>query len=235
MLKYGARRFVIEIWKDVIGYEGYYQVSDIGNVRSLDRIVPRKGGVGRLIKGKDMSLIKNEDGYLTVKLSKDGVSRRIHVHRVVAEAFIENPDKLEEVNHKDYDRTNNAVDNLDWISHGDNVRYSISGGRHFCTRNLNGPNNPNYGNGMALKKFYQEHPENLLKCGKPGKSNPRATPVRLFDSDKRYVRDFDYFGECAEYLIDKGFVNSTVNSVRDKISKKSRNGKPYANHYFELI
>ncbi len=204
-------------------------------MRSLDRIVSGKGGIERLKKGKDMSLMVNMDGYLTAKLSKNGVSRRVPVHRLVAEAFIENLDNLKEVNHKDYDRANNAVENLEWISHADNVRYSIAGGRHFCTRDLKGANNPNYGNGEALKRFYQEHPENLQKCGSPGRSNPRATPVRLFDLNRKFIADFDYFGECAEYLINNGFTKSNLESVRWRVSERSRDGKLYANHYFELI
>jgi len=198
-------------------------------------VISGKGGIKRFKKSREMSLMQNMDGYLTAKLSKNSVSKRIPVHRLVAEAFIENPYDLEEVNHKDYNRANNTVDNLEWISHGDNVRYSIAAGRHFCTRDLRGENNPNYNNGDALRRTYAEHPEMKQKCGLPGKVNPRATPVRLFDSKRKFIADFDYFGECADYLINNGFTKSNLESVRWRISERSRNGKLYANHYFELI
>lgn len=202
-------------------------------MRSLDRYVTNgKDGI-RFRPGKPKALTLNTDGYLTVHLSRDGMLKRIGVHRLVAEAFIPNPDMLSEVNHIDYDRTNNNVYNLEWVSHGDNVRYSIAGGRHYCTRDLVGKNNPNYGND-TLKRRFAEHPEEALKQGRPGKQNGRATPVTLFDINKEFISEFDYFGECAEYLIENGYTNAKLDCVRCKISERAKDGRLYAKHYYKI-
>lgn len=110
-----------EIWKDIKGYEGLYQVSNLGNVRSVDRIVLRNGiQVPR--KGKILNQIKFGD-YLTVHLSKNGIKKHFRIHRLVAEAFLSNPDNLPIVNHKDYNVFNNNVDNLEWCSYKYNNNY----------------------------------------------------------------------------------------------------------------
>lgn len=108
-----------EIWKDIIGYEGYYQISNYGNVRSLDRIDCKN----RFRKGKDCKKILTEDGYYKAGLSKNGVEKRHFIHRLVALHFIENPNNLECVNHKDENKINNCVDNLEWCSREYNNNY----------------------------------------------------------------------------------------------------------------
>lgn len=105
-----------EIWKDIEGYEGLYEVSNMGRVKSLNY---RKTGKEKIMKGLD-----NGKGYLFVVLCKDGKDKKYRINRLVAQAFLENPDNLPEVNHKDKIRTNNNVDNLEWVSHEYNVEYS---------------------------------------------------------------------------------------------------------------
>ena len=107
-----------EIWKDIEGYEGLYQVSNLGRVKSLNY---RKTG-----KEKCLVLNKNRDNYLQVCLCKNGETDYPYVQRLVLEAFDSNPDNLPEVNHKDKNRENNRLDNLEWISHQDNIDYSLS-------------------------------------------------------------------------------------------------------------
>ena len=110
-----------EIWRPVVGYEGLYEVSNTGRVRSLDRYVKGKGY--RLHKGKVLSPIKNKDGYLTVNLCCNGKIQHKTIHRLVIQTFIPNPDNLPEVNHLDEDKTNNSVDNLEWCTCSYNNNY----------------------------------------------------------------------------------------------------------------
>ena len=119
-----------EIWKDIHEYEGYYQVSNKGNVRSLDRYVVanNKGGT-KLLKGRSMKLTQTKGrdghGYMAVNLRKNGTSKVKLVHILVAEAFLPNLDKLPTVNHIDGDKTNNNVNNLEWCSYRDNNIHAL--------------------------------------------------------------------------------------------------------------
>ena len=113
-----------EIWKDIEGYEGYYQISNLGNVKSLARNVIRSDGVIQPHKERIMDKRVSIDGYYIAKLTVNRKSKSIGIHILVARHFIPNPDNLPEVNHKDLDRKNNRVDNLEWCTHQDNVRYS---------------------------------------------------------------------------------------------------------------
>ena len=114
----------MEIWKDVVGYEGYYQVSNLGAVRSLDRV--KKSGSGHhVIKGKVLKTKKETNGYLRVSLSVNGVKKLESVHRLVAKAFIPNDDSENlTINHKDCNKENNRVENLEWCKQAENNRHA---------------------------------------------------------------------------------------------------------------
>ena len=125
-------------YKPVKNYEGFYEVSATGIVRSLDRRIIIKGNKNRRIKGKVLSPKCNGDGYLFVTLSKEGSAKTCYVHRLVADAFIPNPRRLGEVNHKNGVKSDNTLDNLEWISHAGNVQHAYDnhlnknqGGGHF--------------------------------------------------------------------------------------------------------
>lgn len=127
----------MEYWRDIKGYEGLYQVSNYGRVRSLDRYIKRNGGKLWLKKGTILNTTKKQ-GYYTVNLWKDGSNKFYNVHRLVAEAFIPNPYNLPCVNHKDEDKTNNSVwvngdgtvdlekSNLEWCDYQYNNTYGTS-------------------------------------------------------------------------------------------------------------
>ena len=125
-----------EIWKDIEGYEDLYQVSNYGRVRSLDRyITSKKNGNTRIFYGKIMKPQKAiRDGYICVMLSKDSNKKYAKVHRLVAQAFIRNPDNLPEVNHKDEDKLNNCVWNLEWCTRSYNENYGTKRERGWDTR-----------------------------------------------------------------------------------------------------
>lgn len=109
-----------EGWRPVPGYEGIYEVSNLGRVRSLDRIKRN----GRGMKGRIVKLQEHpKTGYVAIGLYKDGTEKMTLVHRLVALAFIPNPDNLPEINHKDEDKTNNKADNLEWCNRTYNNNY----------------------------------------------------------------------------------------------------------------
>lgn len=112
-----------EIWKDIKGYEGLYQVSSYGRVRSLDRIVVYSNGDKHFYKGRIIKPFSDKDGYLLCNLSKNTKPKTSKVHRLVAEAFIPNPNSLPQVNHRDEDKTNNHVENLEWCDGKYNKNY----------------------------------------------------------------------------------------------------------------
>ena len=103
-----------EIWKDVKNYEGLYQVSNLGKVKSLARH-GTKGGILKPILTE----------YLCINASKNNKIKKLKIHRLVAEAFIPNPDNLPQINHKDGNKLNNIVSNLEWVSSKENVRHAI--------------------------------------------------------------------------------------------------------------
>ena len=120
-----------EIWKDIVGFEGYYMVSNMGNVKSLNYRMTGKEGI---LKPSD-----NGTGYLQVILCKDGKSKHCYVHQLVATAFCENPYGYTEVNHKDEDKTNNCADNLEFCSRSYNCNYG-TGNKRSSEKQRNDPN-----------------------------------------------------------------------------------------------
>lgn len=124
----------IEIWKDVVGYEGFYQVSNLGRVKSVDRTVPYPNskylnGTGtRKFYGKILTLTNDGGGYSKVTLRKSGNQVAGKVHRLVAEAFLVKPDGKDYVNHKDGIRTNNNAENLEWCTSQENAQHAASRG-----------------------------------------------------------------------------------------------------------
>lgn len=119
-----------EIWKDIPGYEGYYEVSTLGNVRSIDRFVKSPTTDRLPIKGKPKSVCTDKYGYLHVCLSKEHKTWYPTVHRLVALAFIPNPDNKPCIDHIDGDKLNNRLENLRWCTVKENNRNPITIKRH---------------------------------------------------------------------------------------------------------
>ena len=118
----------IEIWKDVVGYEGFYQVSSLGRIRSYDRHVNHNYGGMAIKKGKILSQTDNSSGYLSVGLTKYNRTRTTRVNRIVAKAFIPNPENKPQVNHRDGSKHNNIASNLEWATASENVIHSWRNG-----------------------------------------------------------------------------------------------------------
>ena len=105
-----------EVWKDIEGYEGRYQVSNLGRVKRVT--------TGRILKS-----CKNRGGYLYVNLCKQGVVSNKRIHRLVAQAFIPNPENKSDINHIDEDKTNNTVTNLEWTTRKENLNHGTHNDR----------------------------------------------------------------------------------------------------------
>lgn len=111
----------IEEWRDVKNYEGLYQVSNLGRVRSLYKF----GSDGRLIKGKVLKGGMYSNGYKFVCLRKESINKNHSIHRLVAKMFITSNSSNLVVNHLDGDKTNNRVDNLEWCTQSENLKHAV--------------------------------------------------------------------------------------------------------------
>lgn len=117
-----------EIWKDIKGYEGFYQISNLGKVKSLKRTISfRRNGVNNTIKVKTIILSpgKYRGGYLQVSLNKRGKGTTNKMHRLVGQAFIPNPENKPCINHLNGIKTNNYAQNLEWCTYEENNRHAI--------------------------------------------------------------------------------------------------------------
>lgn len=145
-----------EIWKDIIGYEGLYQVSSLGRVRSLDRYDSRN----HFRNGRMLKLSYNTVGYLSVGLHSNGKAKMYMVHRMVAQAFIPNPNNLPIINHKDENPSNNSVENLEWCTAKYNSNYGTRNDRIRTTSIKNG-----YWSGLSeeeyKKKYYHKNKDKI--------------------------------------------------------------------------
>ena len=119
----------MEVWKPIKDYEEFYEVSNYGRIRSKDRIKKVPFGRSGIQKGKVIKLQLNSRGYVRVVLSNQFGKKAFLVHRLVAAAFIENPNGLPVINHKDFNPLNNNADNLEWTTPLGNTRYSLDRGR----------------------------------------------------------------------------------------------------------
>lgn len=123
-----------EIWKDIPSYEGYYQVSNFGNFRSLPRIIKYKSNGTRKYPAKYLLTETTKDNYQRVVLMKDGVKKRYQAHRLVAITFIPNPDNKLCINHIDGNKSNNNVLNLEWCTYSENTIHAIKTGLYDTSK-----------------------------------------------------------------------------------------------------
>ena len=185
---------------------------------------------GRIFKdGKQLINRLNADGYYVVTTKNYNQQyRSTGVHRLVALAFCDGYSSTKnEVNHKDYNRTNNCSENLEWVTHADNVRYSNKNHAR-----LYGKENPNYGN-RKLSQYYRENPEiSKTKQGRPGVQNGRSRSIQMYKNNC-LVKEFPCIVDCCKYLIDNNYTNaSQIASVRGRIDSCIRKDKLYLGFAF---
>lgn len=171
----------MEIWKDIDGYEGIYQISTVGRVKRLER----KARSGRKVSERIKKSVNDSNGYKNVTLSKDGINKQVLVHRLVAQAFIPNTNNKETVNHKNGIKDDNRLENLEWSTYSENLKHAV---REGLRTPLRGTEHPRYG-----------------KVGKLSKLSKRVicvTTGEVFESIREAGRKTDvsasYIGSCCK-------------------------------------
>jgi hypothetical protein len=158
-----------EVWKDIEGYEGKYQVSNLGRVKSLSRYFSHWRGGTRKVQDKISMGKKKNNGYLYVTLFKNNIRNNHHVHRLVANAFLNNPQNKKEVNHIDGIKSNNYLSNLEFVTPSENKKH-------------------------AFKLGLWESPSFWL--GKFGKDHPLSKPVDQFSKDGKFIKRYNGLKEA---------------------------------------
>ena len=178
---------IAEIWKDVQGYEGLYQVSNLGRVKSLGRNVKKpllKSGYcwqeERILKPH-----KTKYGYLNVRLCKDSRTKDFQIHRLVAIAFIPNPENKPQIDHINADKTNNTVNNLRWVTCKENINNpltlvkKIGKNNYLYGKNLSEETKQKIRKAHLGKKISEETKEKLR-----GKNNPRSRSIKNLNTNE---------------------------------------------------
>lgn len=160
---------MIEEWRTIIGYEGLYEVSNTGQVRNY--------------RGKLLRPGLNHNGYLKCVLCKKGKTKTIYIHRLVAQAFIPNPQDLPQVNHKDEDKTNNSVDNLEWCNSKYNVNYGCAQDKRVKTNIINGRFK------YSGQKSVEYNKERIKEYKKKNREKIRETKRKWYEKNKEKIME----------------------------------------------
>lgn len=160
----------MEIWKPIPGYEGLYEASNLGNIKSLERNVYNGVSI-HILRMRILKPIPNGNGYYSVYLRKDNASHRVYIHRLIAKTFISNDDPSLQVNHIDGNRANNQLSNLEWVTQSEN---------HFHRYRVLGQSGVNK--------------------GKTGALNWKSKPLSMIDTNGKVVRLFPGIMEAGRKL-----------------------------------
>lgn len=176
-----------EIWKPIEWSEGRYLISNLGRIKSTDWFCDYADGTKRIKKGHLLHPSILKCGYAQVKLQYKGKRKHFYLHRLIAEAFIENPNNLPYINHKDENKTNNNVSNLEWCTFEYNINYGTRNKR--AGEKVAGSKNPQY-------KF--------------GKDTSRAIPIRQYSLTGEFIKEYDC---AATAMRETGINQCTIRAV----------------------
>ena len=193
----------MEIWKPIVGYEGFYEISNKGRVRSLDRVIYFRNNKGkRKYLGKILKP-KYRNGYQFINLNKNKKCQTFSIHRLVALHFIPNPNNYKLVNHKDGIKSNNNIENLEWCDYSYNLKHARE--NNLTTINVDG-----------LIRYNNENKKEVA-CIK----------------DNKIIKISDCSRSMAKWLIDQSIIiNATFKSIARAVRKYSDLNKKYHGYYF---
>ena len=184
----------MEIWKEIKGYEGSYMVSNYGRVKSLEKNIKSHGGTRTQYRPERiLKQSKNKWGYMKVWLYKNSKRIEFAVHRLVADAFIENPSNKPCVNHIDNDKTNNNAYNLEWCTYQENNEWSMKQGRKVMTEEWRNKilstrkRKPVVGTDKNGKEYFFEKVRDVAKMG----FDPKAV-IKCCKNEMKSTKDFTW-------------------------------------------
>ena len=190
-----------EIWKPIKGFEGLYEVSNLGNVRSLDRYVMH-GNRCCLLKGKPQKAYPNSKGYLRTTLYKNGQGKYYFIHRLAANAFIPNPNNLPCIDHIDRNYLNNSVDNLRWCTQKENM------------------NNPLTREQVNIKSHSKEAMEKMLATKRKKQCIGCEVPVYYIDEQGKKI-SFKSMAEAqGQTNVPESYISRSVNKKVPTLGKQ---------------
>lgn len=155
-----------EVFKDITGYEGLYQISNLSNVKSKERIVIRENGVRLSIKETILTPAVGNHGYKVVVLNKNGIRKQVLIHRLVAEAFIPNPNNYREVNHKDGNKLNNDVSNLEFCTYSENLKHAYKNNLRKTKKYICVETGKEYSSTIEIEKLTGISRQHITQCCK---------------------------------------------------------------------
>jgi len=170
-----------EKWVDLSGYEGYYKVSNLARIKSVCRIVPKKNGSTVIKPEQLIRPCKNSDGYLSVSITKDMVSKTYSLHTLLAKEFVLNPLNLQEVNHIDGNKLNCLPCNLEWVTRKYNIQHSVINKLRSYTKGVN-CGKYKVSNNDVINIFYSKERTSVLAK----KYNITKSSIQRIKSGKTY-------------------------------------------------
>lgn len=180
-----------EQWYDIPNWEGLYQITKSGKVRNLDRCIIDFMGRRHYFKGKEIKININNSGYACCHFSRNCKRKIMFIHRMIAELFVSNPENFSEVNHKDGNKMNNSIENLEWVTRSDNIKHAIYTG---------------------LRKRSYSTKEHLDRIRKNSLEKHRR-PLRVLNMTTGEEKDFYYFKQAS------AFIGVNSHSLRTALKK----------------